>query len=123
MKFLAFQTLLKRQKTTVITLAERDGDSMLLNAGLGLAVWFLVMYLAALPKGSVLGGADIKLTAAAGAFLGPVPILVATLIGSITAFIMIKWLALCKGRPADKLIAFVPYLSVGILVCIILPFR
>lgn len=107
--------VLAAAKATAFILAGRNAAGVLLNAGMGLTVGFLVMYLAALPKGSVLGGADIKLMAAAGAFLGPMPTLAATLIGSTTAFVVTKLRILIKHQPARERMAFVPFLSVGIL--------
>lgn len=88
---------------------------MLLNVSVGLLVGFLVMYLTVLPRGRVLGGADIKLMASTGAFLGPAPILNATLIGSTVAFAVTKLRIALKHRPTDMRIALVPFLNVGIL--------
>lgn len=107
-------------KATIWIRTGRDAAGVLGGAALGLTVGFLVMYLAALPKGSVLGGADIKLMAVAGAFLGPVPVLTAILIGSTVAFAMTKLRIAFKHRPADMRIALVPFLSVGILSSVIL---
>lgn len=106
-------------KATIFILAGRSAAGVLLNAGMGLTVGFLVMYLAALPKGSVLGGADIKLMAVTGAFLGPVPILAATLIGSTAAFAVTRLCITLKYRPTDVRITFVPYLSLGLITSIL----
>lgn len=65
-----------------------------------------------------MGGADIKLMAAAGLFLGWKLVLVALLIGIIVGAICVLILAAMKKAGRKTAVPFAPYLSIGIIVSI-----
>lgn len=71
---------------------------------------FLITYLLTKKKG--IGGGDIKLMAAAGLLLGWQKILLALFIGSVAG--MVIHLTLMKLRGKSGILAFGPYLAVGI---------
>lgn len=65
-----------------------------------------------LTGGKAIGGGDIKLTAAAGLFLGWKNILLALAIGAVAATGICAVLLACNKR--ERVFAFGPYLSAGI---------
>ncbi len=70
----------------------------------------------ALRKGEAMGGGDVKMMAAAGAFLGAKSVLLGLFVGSILGSVAgISILAL-KGWKSDHRIAFGPYLAAGIVI-------
>lgn len=71
---------------------------------------FAVVYL--LSKGRGIGGGDIKLMAAAGLLIGWQKILLALMIGSIAGSVIHLTLMKLKGK--DRVLAFGPYLALGI---------
>lgn len=71
---------------------------------------FLITYYATKKKG--IGGGDIKLMAAAGLLLGWQKIILALFIGSAAG--MVIHLTLMKLKGKDKVLAFGPYLAIGI---------
>ena len=73
---------------------------------------FLLVYY--LTKGNGMGGGDIKLMASAGLFLGWQNIILALMLGSIAACII--HLALMKLKGKGRVLAFGPYLALGIFV-------
>jgi leader peptidase (prepilin peptidase)/N-methyltransferase len=76
------------------------------------SVLFYIIYL--VTKGRGIGGGDIKLMAAAGLLLGWQKILLALAIGSIAGSVI--HLTLMKLQKRDRVLAFGPYLSLGIFV-------
>lgn len=83
----------------------RYGIGMLTVSGL-----FLLVYL--ITRGKGIGGGDIKLMAAAGLLLGWDKILLALAIGSIAGSVIHISLMKLKGK--SRMLAFGPYLAVGI---------
>ncbi|MDO4302829.1 MAG: prepilin peptidase [Bacillota bacterium] len=81
------------------------GIGMLTVSGL-----FLLIYL--ITKGKGIGGGDIKLMAAAGLLLGWKNILLALAIGSVAGCVIHISLMKLKGK--SRMLAFGPYLAVGI---------
>lgn len=77
--------------------------------------FFLMIYW--ISKGRGIGGGDIKLMAAAGLLLGWQHILLALMIGSIAGSII--HLTLMKLQNKDRVLAFGPYLSFGILIAML----
>lgn len=73
---------------------------------------FYIIYLAT--KGNGMGGGDIKLMAAAGLLLGWKGILLTLLIGSVAGSVI--HLTLMKIQGKDRVLAFGPYLALGIFV-------
>ena len=73
---------------------------------------FLIIYW--ITKGRGIGGGDIKLMAAAGLLLGWQNILLALMIGSIAGSVI--HLTLMKVQGKDRVLAFGPYLALGIFV-------
>ena len=73
---------------------------------------FLLIYLVS--KGRAMGGGDIKLMAAAGLLLGWQNILLSLVIGSVAGSVIHLILMKLKGR--DRVLAFGPYLALGIFV-------
>ena len=75
-------------------------------------VSFYILFLIILSKGKAIGGGDFKLMASAGLFLGYKLIILAFIIGIISASIIhsIKVIFF----KANKVLAFGPYLSIGI---------
>lgn len=71
---------------------------------------FLLIYL--ISKGKAMGGGDIKLMAAAGLLLGWKHILLSLVIGSAAGSVIHLILMKMKGK--DRVLAFGPYLSLGI---------
>lgn len=71
---------------------------------------FFTMHL--FTKGNGIGGGDVKLMAAAGLFLGWKRIFLALAIGSFTALVVHTALIIFKKK--GHMLAFGPYLSVGI---------
>ena len=65
-------------------------------------------------KGKAMGGGDVNLMAAAGLFLGWKGILLAFVIGCV--FGAVIHLLRMKFAGADRMLAFGPYLSAGILI-------
>lgn len=76
---------------------------------------FLVIYL--VTKGRGIGGGDIKLMAAAGLLLGWQQILLAMMIGAILGSIIHLLLMALKDK--DRVLAFGPYLSLGIFIAML----
>ena len=74
-----------------------------------------MMYL--ISKGKAIGGGDIKLMAAAGLLIGWRDILLALMIGSVTASVIHLILMKLKGK--SRVLAFGPYLSFGIFMTMI----
>lgn len=70
-----------------------------------------------LSKGRAMGGGDIKLMAAAGLLLGWQGVLLATGLGSILGSII--HLTLMKLQNKDRVLAFGPYLSLGIIISLV----
>ena len=79
------------------------------------SVVFLIIYYATGGRG--IGGGDIKLMAAAGLLLGWQGSLLTLMIGSIAGSVI--HLTLMKLKNKDRVLAFGPYLSFGILVTIL----
>ena len=73
---------------------------------------FLIIYW--ITKGRGIGGGDIKLMAATGLLLGWQNILLALMIGSIAGSVI--HLTLMKVQGKDRVLAFGPYLALGIFV-------
>lgn len=73
---------------------------------------FLIVFFAT--KGKGIGGGDIKLMAAAGLFLGWQKILLSLMVGSIAGSVI--HLALMKLQKKDRVLAFGPYLALGIFI-------
>ncbi|MCM1126664.1 MAG: prepilin peptidase [Lachnospiraceae bacterium] len=71
---------------------------------------FLLVYL--ITKGNGIGGGDIKLMAAAGFFIGWQKILLALAIGSIVGSVI--HISLMKLKDKSRVLAFGPYLALGI---------
>lgn len=71
---------------------------------------FAIIYL--LSKGRGIGGGDIKLMAAAGLLLGWQKILLALMAGSVAGSVIHLTLMKLKGK--DRVLAFGPYLALGI---------
>lgn len=71
---------------------------------------FFIIYL--ISKGRGIGGGDIKLMAAAGLLLGWKNVLLALMIGSIAGSVIHLTLMKVKGK--DRVLAFGPYLALGI---------
>lgn len=63
-------------------------------------------------RGNGIGGGDIKLMAAAGLLLGWKEILLALVIGSVAGSVI--HLILMKVQKKDRVLAFGPYLALGI---------
>ena len=76
---------------------------------------FLIAYYATRKKG--IGGGDIKLMAAAGLLLGWQKILLALFIGSVLGVVIHFTLMKFKGK--DRVLAFGPYLAVGIFIAML----
>ncbi len=76
---------------------------------------FMLIYLAT--KGRGMGGGDIKLMAAAGLLIGWQHILLALMIGSVAGSVI--HLTLMKVQGKDRVLAFGPYLSLGIFVAML----
>jgi len=76
------------------------------------SVLFLIIYL--VTKGRGIGGGDIKLMAAAGLLLGWQNILLALMIGSVAGSVI--HLTLMKLQKRDRVLAFGPYLALGIFI-------
>lgn len=72
---------------------------------------FVIIWL--VTRGNGIGGGDIKLMAAAGLLLGWQRILLALAIGSIAGSVI--HLSLMKLKQKDRVLAFGPYLALGIL--------
>lgn len=79
------------------------------------SVPLLLVYV--LSRGGI-GGADIKLMAAAGLFLGWKLILVAFLIGVVVGAVCVLILASMKKAGRKTAVPFAPYLAIGIIVSI-----
>lgn len=74
-----------------------------------------ILYYATAGRG--IGGGDVKLMAAAGLFLGWKKILLALVLGSIIGSVIhIVLMKACKG---DRVLAFGPYLSAGIVIAML----
>lgn len=71
---------------------------------------FMIAYW--ITKGKGIGGGDIKLMAAAGILLGFKNVLLALMIGSIAGSVI--HLSLMKLKNKDRVLAFGPYLALGI---------
>lgn len=67
-----------------------------------------------LTKGQGIGGGDIKLMAAAGLLVGWKQILLALFVGSVIGSVI--HLSLMKWQKKERILAFGPYLAVGIFV-------
>lgn len=76
---------------------------------------FLLIYW--ITRGRGIGGGDIKLMAAAGLLLGWQGILLAMVIGSVTGSVI--HMALMKIKHKERVLAFGPYLSLGILAALL----
>ncbi len=76
---------------------------------------FLLIYL--ITKGRGIGGGDIKLMAAAGLLLGWQKILLSLMIGSIAGSVI--HLTLMKLKNKERVLAFGPYLALGIFIAMI----
>lgn len=76
---------------------------------------FLLIYL--ITKGRGIGGGDIKLMAAAGLLLGWQKILLSLMIGSIAGSVI--HLTLMKLKNKERVLAFGPYLALGIFIAML----
>lgn len=76
---------------------------------------FLILYF--VTKGKGIGGGDIKLMAAAGLLIGWQNSLLALMVGSVAGSIIHLTLMKIKGK--DRVLAFGPYLSLGIFVAML----
>lgn len=79
------------------------------------STFFYLIYIAT--KGRGIGGGDIKLMAAAGLLLGWQQILLAMVLGCILGAVIHT--ALMKLQKKDRVLAFGPYLSMGIFITIL----
>lgn len=92
--------------------------NLLLDSLIGFCVisgFLLILYY--ITKGTGIGGGDIKLMAVAGLYLGWKNIILAFVIGCILGAVI--HLILMKVSKKDHMLAFGPYLSVGILITIL----
>ncbi len=76
---------------------------------------FYVLYL--VTKGNGIGGGDVKLMAAAGLLIGWQNSLLALMVGSVAGSVIHLTLMKIKGK--DRVLAFGPYLSLGIFVAML----
>ena len=83
-----------------------------LAGALTVSLLFLLVYV--LTKGQGIGGGDIKLMAAAGLLVGWKQILLALFVGSVIGSVI--HLSLMKWQKRERILAFGPYLAVGIFV-------
>lgn len=86
-----------------------------LAGALTVSLLFLLVYV--LTKGQGIGGGDIKLMAAAGLLVGWKRILLALFVGSVVGSVI--HLSLMKWQKKERILAFGPYLAVGIFVSIL----
>lgn len=75
----------------------------------------MLIYL--ITKGRGIGGGDIKLMAAAGLLLGWQKILLSLMIGSIAGSVI--HLTLMKLKNKERVLAFGPYLALGIFIAML----
>lgn len=94
------------------------GDISFYKALLGMMVGGGLMFILALIP-NVLGGGDIKLMFALGAFLGPIKIVWAILLAFIFAAILSIILLIVKIKKKNEFIPFGPFLALGTLVAYI----
>lgn len=94
------------------------GDISLFQALLGMMVGGGIMLILALVP-NVLGGGDIKLVFALGAFLGPIKIIWAIFFAFIFAAVLSIILLIFKIKKKNEFIPFGPFLAVGTIVAYI----
>jgi leader peptidase (prepilin peptidase)/N-methyltransferase len=89
----------------------------LIGAGAGFLFMFSLSFFGALVfKKEALGGGDVKLMAAAGAFLGWQSLFVALFIGSLIGTVVVAW-GFLRGRlKRGDYLPFGPFLAAGILI-------
>ncbi|MDP2860153.1 MAG: prepilin peptidase, partial [bacterium] len=101
-----------------------DGTSLIFNyllSGLIPAgIFFLINYLS---KGRAMGEGDIRLVALMGFFLGFPKILIAMWAGFILGGVVSFALVLLKKKAFSSTIALGPFLIIGILISLIIPWR
>lgn len=81
------------------------------------AVSGLLFLIALITKGRGMGGGDIKLMATAGLLIGWKLILLSLVIGSMLGSVI--HLSIMKIKKAERMLAFGPYLSMGIIIAMI----
>lgn len=89
----------------------RTSSPLQMLAGLGIAGGFL--FILALLGG--MGGGDIKLMAAAGVLLGPYRVVLALFLGFLAGSLVSLVLIALKKKGRKDMIAFGPYLSLGVI--------
>lgn len=94
------------------------GDMTFYKALLGMIVGGGIMFVLALVP-NVLGGGDIKLMFALGAFLGPIKIIWAILLAFIFAALLSIILLIVKIKKKNEYIPFGPFLALGTLIAYI----
>ena len=95
-------------------------SGVLLGGGI---LYFIGFFGKLMFKKEGMGGGDVKLMAAIGAFLGPLPVIFVLFSGSLLALFFILIQALF-GKPVfGKQIPFGPYLAVGLFITLILMFK
>jgi leader peptidase (prepilin peptidase)/N-methyltransferase len=78
-----------------------------------------ILFLLGLLISDSIGGGDIKLMAASGLFLGPIPILLALFLGAVYAGFFAVYVLIAKKGTLKTAVPFGPFLSLGIFTALL----
>lgn len=103
------------------TLWERFLSSLIGGAVGFFGLWLTAVIGSAIFKKEAMGGGDIKLMGAIGALTGWIGVVNSLIIASFTGIIYFGILMLLKKKIENNAIPFGPFLSAGLLVCMLMP--